>query len=90
MNRYRLGFKKMACELLVKFDNSPSRVASELNIPVKTYEKWVKTYRSNERAFDEEEVSFEVENKLLRRQLRERDETIAILKKTYAFFTEKN
>lgn len=79
----------MACEMLVKFDNSPSRVAYELAIPVKTYEKWISNYRKNPCVFDEEVVNFEIENKALRKQIRERDETIEMLKKAYAFFTER-
>ena len=85
--KYRLEFKKMACELLEKFDNSPTRVAAELSIPVKTYEKWIAFYKRNPHSFDAEEVNYEIENKLLRKQIKERDETIEMLKKAYAFFT---
>lgn len=88
-NKYKLAFKKSACELLEKFDNSPSKVAKELSIPLKTYEKWIQIYKKNPYAFDEEKVNFEIENKVLRKQLKERDETIEMLKKAYAFFTEK-
>lgn len=86
---YRQDFKKMACELLDKFDNSPKRVASELSIPVKTYEKWVHLYRKNPHYYDEEEINYEIENKVLRKKIKEREETIEMLKKAYAFFTEK-
>lgn len=78
----------MACELLSKFDNSPNRVASELSIPVKTYEKWVSVFRKNPHSFDEESYNYEIENKALRKQIKEREETIEMLKKAYAFFTE--
>lgn len=88
--KYQIGFKRMACELLSKYQNSPSRVAMELSIPIKTYEKWVSIYRKNPYAFNEVEVNFEEENKNLRRELREREETIAMLKKAYAFLTVKN
>lgn len=87
--KYRLEFKKMACELLNKYDNSPIRVARELSVPIKTYEKWIQSFKKNECCFDEEEVNFEIENKILRKQLKEREETIEMLKKVYAFFTEK-
>ncbi len=87
--KYRLEFKRMACELLDKYDNSPSRVAAELSVPIKTYEKWVHSYRKDPHSFDEEEVNIEVENKLLRKQIKEREETIEMLKKVFAFFTEK-
>ncbi len=79
----------MACELLDKFDNSPSRVANELSIPIKTYEKWIYFYKKDPHTFDEEAVNFEIENKLLRKQIKEREETIEMLKKAFAFFTEK-
>ena len=85
--KYRLEFKRMACELLGKYNNSPSRVATELSIPIKTYEKWVQSYRRNPHIFDEEVVDFETENKLLRKQIKEREETIEMLKKVFAFFT---
>ena len=87
--RYRLEFKKMACELLPKFENSPNRVASELSIPIKTYEKWIQTFRKNPHSFDEESYNYEIENRALRKQIKEREETIEMLKKAYAFFTEK-
>ena len=86
---YRLEFKRMACELLTKYDNSPTRVARELSVPIKTYEKWVHSYRKDPHTFDEEDFNYEVENKLLRKKLKEREETIEMLKKVYAFFTEK-
>ena len=86
---YRLEFKKMACELLPKFDNSPSRVATELSIPVKTYEKWVYNYKKNPHYFDAEAVNYEIENKVLRKTIKDREETIEMLKKAYAFFMEK-
>ena len=87
--KYRLEFKKMACELLDRYDNSPIRVARELSVPIKTYEKWVQSFKKNVHCFDEEEVNYEAENKLLRKQIKEREETIEMLKKVYAFFTEK-
>ena len=87
--KYRLEFKIMDCELLNKFDNSPSRVAAELSIPVKTYEKWIQFYKKDVHCFDEEAVNFEIENKILRKQIKEREETIEMLKKVFAFFTEK-
>lgn len=85
--KYRLEFKRMACEMLVKFENSPSRVAQELHIPVKTFEKWVALYRKNPRTFYDDQVSSEEEIRYLRKKLKENEETISILKKTYAFFT---
>lgn len=87
--KYRLEFKKMACELLDRYDNSPIRVSRELSVPIKTFEKWVQCFKKNAHCFDEEEVNYEAENKLLRKKLREKDETIEMLKKVYAFFTEK-
>ena len=87
--RYNLEFKRMACELLDKFDNSPKRVAAELNVPIKTYEKWIQNYRKDPHTFDEEAVNFELENKILRKQIKDREETIEVLKKAFAFFTEK-
>lgn len=87
--RYRLEFKKMACELLNKYDDSLVRVASELSIPIKTYEKWVCNFRRNPHFYDAGEVNYEIENKLLRKRIKEREDTIEMLKKAYAFFTEK-
>ena len=87
--KYRQEFKKMACELLDRYDNSPIRVARELSVPIKTFEKWVHSFKKNSHCFDEKEVDYEVENKMLRKQVKEREETIEMLKKVYAFFTEK-
>lgn len=79
----------MACELLNKYDNSPTKVANELSIPIKTYEKWICFYKKDPHYFDEDAVNFEIENKLLRKKIKEREETIEMLKKAFAFFTEK-
>lgn len=88
-SKYRLEFKRMACEMLLKYENSPSRVANELKIPIKTFEKWVSLYRRNPSAFNDDEISYEEENRALRKKIKEHEETIEILKKAYAFFTEK-
>ena len=87
--KYRQEFKKMACELLAKYNNSLSKVASELSVPIKTYEKWIAVFRKNPHVYDGEPFNYEIENKALRKQIKEREETIEMLKKAYAFFTEK-
>ena len=87
--KYRQDFKRMACELLAKYDNSPSKVATELSIPIKTYEKWIACFRKNPHYYDSKANNYEIENKVLRKQIKEREETIEMLKKAYAFFTEK-
>ena len=86
---YKLGFKKMACELIDKYNNSRVSVARELDIPIKTCEKWLSNFRKNPNCFDETVIDYEKENKLLKKEIMEQKQVIEMLKKAYAFFTEK-
>ena len=86
---YKLGFKKMACELLEKYNDSPIRVSKELGIPIKTYEKWISNFKKNSHCYDEKIVDYEKENKLLKKELEGQRQVVEMLKKAYAFFTEK-
>ena len=88
--KYRLEFKKMACEMIKNYDNSPIRVANELSIPIKTYEKWLSAYRKDSECFDEVQISKDEQIKNLEKKLKEKEETIEILKKAYAFFVQNN
>lgn len=88
-SKYRPAFKKMACELLPKFDNRPTLVAREINVSIKTYEKWICKYRKDNKCFDEKIISIEEQNKELIKKLKEKEELIEVLKKAYAFSTER-
>lgn len=79
----------MACELLKDFNNSPLKVSEELNIPLKTFEKWAYLYKRNDKIFDEDYKSPQDEIKNLQSVIKKQNETIDILKKACAFFAQK-
>lgn len=90
MKNYTKEFKKMACEMVKCRQNSPTIVAKELQIPLKTYEKWLHVFRSDDQIFNPGYETLEQENKRLKYMLKRQRETIDILKKAKAFsLTEK-
>lgn len=52
--KYTNDFKKKTCELIIIKNNSTSKIANELNIPLKTVEKWITLYNKNRYCFDDE------------------------------------
>lgn len=52
--KYTNDFKKKTCELIIIKNNSTSKIANELNIPLKTVEKWITSYNKNRYCFDDE------------------------------------
>lgn len=52
--KYTNEFKKRTCELIIIKKNSTSKIAYELNVPLKTVEKWITAYNKNQYCFDKE------------------------------------
>ena len=65
---YSNEFKKMATELVLIGKESTTSTAKRLNIPLKTFEKWITAYNKNNRVFDSDYISPEEQIKKLKKQ----------------------
>ena len=87
---YDIDFKKMACELIIINKASTIMTAKDLNIPLKTLEKWITAYNKNAHVFDKNYVSSEQQIETLKRRIAELENTNDILKKTLGLYIKKN
>jgi len=63
MRQYEKSFKKRAVELVKKRGKSTTITAESLNIPLKTFEKWITAYNKDNTCFDENKSSKSGERK---------------------------
>lgn len=87
---YKRDFKKMAVELVVKEEQSTSKTARDLQIPLKTFEKWITAYNKNPHCFDDNYISKEQQISQLKATISKQNKTIDMLKKTLAFYAKTN
>lgn len=87
---YSNEFKKMATELVLIAKESTIETAKKLNVPLKTFEKWITIYNKNPRAFDSDYVSPEEQIRKLQKRIAELETTNDILKKTLGFYIKKS
>ena len=85
---YSKDFKKMAVELVAIANQSTSKTAKDLNIPLKTFEKWITAYNKNNKIFDSNYVSKDEQIHLLKKRISELETTNDILKKTLGFYVK--
>lgn len=86
---YNLDFKKTAVTL-VKNGASTIQTAQDLNVPLKTLEKWITAYNKNSNIFNPDYVSPQDTIKNLEKKIKEQQQTIDLLKKAVAFFAKTN
>jgi transposase-like protein len=87
---YSTEFKKMASELIVISKQSTIKTAKDLNVPLKTLEKWITAYNKNNKIFDSDYISPEQQIQSLKKRISELETTNDILKKTLGFYIKKN
>lgn len=87
---YSTEFKKMATELVIIARESTIDTAKKLNIPLKTFEKWITAYNKNPKVFDSDYISPEDQIKSLKKRIAELETTNDILKKTLGFYIKKS
>ena len=87
---YSTEFKKMAVELVTISKHSTTKTSKDLNIPLKTFEKWITSYNKNNHVFDSDYISVHEEIKKLKKRIVELETTNDILKKTLGFYIKKN
>lgn len=87
---YSTDFKKMATELVTIAHESTIDTAKKLNIPLKTFEKWITAYHKNPRVFDCDYISPDEQIRKLKKRIAELETTNDILKKTLGLYIKKN
>lgn len=83
---YSNDFKKMAAELIVLQKESTIKTANDLNIPLKTLEKWITAYNKNNKCFDSDYITPEQQIQTLKKRIIELEKTNDILKKTLGLY----
>ncbi len=87
---YDINFKKTVVDLIVHHNHSTLKTAQEFNIPLKTLEKWITAYNKNNDVFNVDDFSPQAEINRLKKQLKEKDKIIELLKKTISFISNDN
>ena len=87
---YSKEFKKMAIDLIKVSKQSTSKTADDLNIPLKTLEKWITAYNKNNHIFDSNYKNPEEEIQSLKKRIAELETTNDILKKTLGLYIKEN
>lgn len=89
-SHYSTELKKMAVELVVIGKESTTKTAKNLNLPLKTFEKWITAYNKNNHIFDSDYVSPQDEIRKLKKRISELETTNDILKKTLGLYVKTN
>jgi len=87
---YSTEFKKMAVELVVIGKQSTIKTAQDLNIPLKTFEKWITNYNKNNKFYDSDYISPQQQIEKLKKRIAELETTNDILKKTLGLYIKKS
>lgn len=87
---YTNDFKKMAVELVVKENQSTIKTSRDLDIPLKTFEKWITAYNKDNHCFDDNYISKDQQIADLKATIVKQNKTIDMLKKTLAFYAKTN
>ena len=86
---YSTEFKKMATELVCVSKQSTIKTAKDLNIPLKTLEKWITAYNKDHRCFDADYKSQAQIIDDLKRKISSLQRDNEILKKTISLLAKK-
>jgi|LakMenEpi03Aug12_release.lakeMendotaPanAssembly.Ray.scaffolds.fasta_scaffold804713_1 transposase len=90
-NTYNLEFKKM---IVAEYDNgmSVSKIVNDFKLKEKTVYAWIRLYstkKSDQSASKEPQVVSLAEHELLKKQLKEAQLDVEILKKSISIFSKK-
>lgn len=88
-NRYTEEFKAAAVALVSEKGRTIVDVSRELGINKKSLQNWIQSSQDSQRDEFARLKELEAENKFLRKELADREETIDILKKTALIFGKK-
>ena len=85
-NRYDDEFKSSAVKMVVDKERSVSAVAKDLGISQPTLRRWVIATTKSEDSATTRLAELEAENKKLKKQLENANDTVEVLKKSVAIF----
>ncbi len=90
MTRYTEEFKQQAVELALASEQPYSATAKELDINPKTLYNWIKAAKSIDKHLSTttNKKQLDMENKRLVKELKRKDQELAILKKAAAYFAK--
>lgn len=86
--RYDDEFKKMAVKLIIEDGRKIANVSDELGVSKQTLREWVKLNDSNENSNFYKLKKLEAENKALKREVADLKDSVTILKKATAIFSQ--
>ena len=87
-NRYDEEFKAHAVRMVVEQNRSTTEVASDLGVSQPTIRRWVRRRSEPQDSMVKRLSELEAENKKLKKQLANAEETVDILKKSVAIFVK--
>ena len=87
-NRYDEEFKAHAVRMVVEQNRSITEVASDLGVSQPTIRRWVRSKSEPQDSMVKRLSELEIENKKLKKQLANAEETVDILKKSVAIFVK--
>jgi transposase len=87
-NRYDEEFKAHAVRMVVEQNRSITEVASDLGVSQPTIRRWVRRKSEPQDSMVKRLSELEAENKKLKKQLANAEETVDILKKSVAIFVK--
>ena len=85
-NRYDDEFKDNAVRMVIEKERSVTEVAQDLGVSQPTLRRWVLAVTNPEDAGTTRLAELEAENKKLKKQLENANDTVEVLKKSVAIF----
>lgn len=85
-NRYDDEFKTSAVKMVVEKGRTISAVAKDLGVSEPALRRWVRTSTEPEDSTSKKLTELEAENKRLRKELDDANDTVTVLKKSVAIF----
>jgi len=85
-NRYDEEFKASAVKMVVEKGHPISAVAKDLGVSQPALRRWIKASTEPEDATNKRLAELEAENKKLKKQLENANDTVEVLKKSVAIF----
>ena len=87
---YSNDFKSMVVNLICVEHNSTIKTAQQLDVPLKTVEKWVTAYNKDHNVFNSNYISSSRQISLLKKQVAQLQRDNDILKKTISLLAKKD
>ena len=87
--KYDRNFKAMIVNLIVNENHSTISTAKQFDIPLKTLEKWITSYRKDNHCFDDNYLSQASQISELKKQISKLSRENEILKKTITLLAKK-